>query len=194
MATSKKSSKKAEAGISITEYGRRKGVSHTAVNRAIETGRLVKGFRILANGKKEIIPSIADKEWLENTNPDHWRTKYSTSGGRNATEEHPDETKAARAGTLNAAKQAQAVFTAKLSELEYKKKAGQLVEKDKVYKTLFDFGKELRNELLSIPDRIIDDVLGADNRISAITILYDEIAAVLAKATNWGERQIPAER
>lgn len=192
MATTKK--RKAEEGISITEYGRRKGVSHTAVNRAIESGRLVKGFRVLANGRKEIIPSIADKEWASNTNPDHWASKYSTAGGRTAKEVDPEETKAARSSTLNQAKQAQAVFAAKLSELEYKKKAGQLVEKEKVYKTLFDFGKELRNDLLAIPDRIIDDILGAPNRMDALTLLYDELANVLEKATNWEGREIAAER
>lgn len=186
--------KKKEEPITITEYGRRKGVSHTAVNRAIETGRIVKGLVKLANGRKGIIQSIADKEWAENTNPDHWRSRYTTSGGRNATEVDPDETKAARAGTLNAAKQARAVFDAKLAELEYKKKAGLLVEKDKVYKTLYDFGKELRNELLSVPDRIIDEVLGAENRTKAITLLYDELAAVLAKATNFEDREIAADR
>lgn len=182
-----------EERISLTEYGRRKGVSHTAVRRAIETGRLVKSVSVLANGKTVIDQKLADQEWAQNTDPNHWRT-YSSKGGSNANEVDTAETKAASSAGLNAAKRAKAIFDAKNAELDYKKKAGQLVEKEKVYKALYDWGKELRNELLSIPDRIIDDMLSAPTRNDALTKLHDEISGVLEKLTNVEAREIVTDR
>lgn len=186
--------KKDDGLITITAYGRQKGVSHTAVNRAIEAGRIVKGVVRLANGTKRINPKIADKEWIENTNPDHWRTKYSTQGGRNATEVDPEASKAEGNASLNAAKRAKAILDAKMAELDYRKKAGELVEKKKVYETLYTWGKELRNELLQVPDRVIDEVLGAPGRNEALTRLYDELAAVLDKLTKNEGREIVVDR
>lgn len=183
-----------ELPISITEFGRRKGVSHTAVANAIASGRLVKSVVVLKNGRRGVMPTLADKEWVENTDTTHWRSRYSVNGGSNAEEVDPEQTKASSSAGLNAAKKAKAIYDAKLAELEYKKKSGVLVEKKKVYESLFDFGKELRNELLALPDRVIDDILAAPSRNESLTVLYDGLAKVLEQLTKLEHREIAAER
>ncbi len=187
---SKKQSTSGEKPLSVSEYARRKGVSHTSVFRAIDAGRLVKGLVVLANGKKGIIESIADKEWVENTNTDHHFSRYSVQGGKNATDIDPEETKAQSQNRLQAAKRAKAIFDAKLAELDYKKKAGILVEKDKVYKKLYEFGQVLQSELLAIPDKVIDELLATDNRNEAVAKLYDEIAGVLERLTKYDNAEV----
>ncbi len=176
---------KQQEHLTISEYARRKGVSHTAVFRAIESGRIVKGLVIQANGRKGIIEAVADAEWTANTNSDHHFSRYRTKGGSNATQVDTEETKAQSQSSLQAAKRAKAIFDAKLAELDYKKKSGVLVEREKVYKALYQFGQALRNELQSIPERIIDELLATDNRNEALTKLYDEIAASLDKMTKY---------
>ncbi len=180
---SKKQETASEKPLSFSEYARRKGVSHTAVFRAVNNGRIVKGLVVLANGKKGILESVADKEWKDNTNPDHHFSRYREGGGSNNNEIDPEESKAQSQSTLNAAKRAKAVFDAKLAELEYKKKASILVEKDKVYKKLYDFGQELRNNFLALPDKVIDEILASDSRNEALTVLYDAIAQQLELLT-----------
>ena len=50
-------------GVSIREYARQRGVSHTAVQKAISDERI----KPLPDGT--IDPEAADRQWTENTNP-----------------------------------------------------------------------------------------------------------------------------
>ena len=184
----------AEELLSQRAYADHRGVSHTAVKRAIDSGRLAKSLVLMKNGTKKINKALADKEWVENTNPDHWSAKYSTNGGRNNAQPDPKADEKNPSLTLNHAKRAKAVFDAKLAELEYRKKAGELVEKKKVYETLYGYGKELRNELLAVPDRVIDEVLAAPNRNESLKLLYEELAKTLAKLTEFNDRELVTDR
>jgi phage terminase Nu1 subunit (DNA packaging protein) len=77
------------------------------------------------------------------------------------------------------------VSKAKIAELELKEKEGTLVSKSFVFDQLFAFGNELRNALLSIPDREIDKIIVNHNdRTKAHTILYDAISKELEKLSN----------
>lgn len=59
--------------------------------------------------------------------------------------------------------------------LDLQRKRGALVDKAKVYSALFEIGKEIRLGLQSIPDRVVDAMLAADNRTEAHAILAREI-------------------
>jgi len=73
-----------------------------------------------------------------------------------------------------------AVLKAKILQITYKEKQGQLVSIDKVNTVLFGYGQEIRNAFESIPDRIIDKILAvADKRHEARRILADEIQDTL---------------
>jgi replicative DNA helicase len=69
-----------------------------------------------------------------------------------------------------------------LLDIEIQKQQAILVEKATVYEQLFAFGNEMRNSLLTIPDRIADRVVNASqSRFQVHTIIYDSIADELEK-------------
>ena len=70
---------------------------------------------------------------------------------------------------------------AKFAELELQEKEGALVERALVEAQLFAAGKELRDALLAIPDRIADIVMAAGDRTTVYNTIYDAIAAELQK-------------
>jgi hypothetical protein len=66
---------------------------------------------------------------------------------------------------------------------------GALVQKTKVEQQLFSAGKEIREALLVIPDRITDEVIAAvDNRATVFNIIYNAIAAELEKLADINKR------
>lgn len=73
-----------------------------------------------------------------------------------------------------------AVLKAKILQITYAEKKGQLVPIDKVNTVLFGYGQEIRNAFESVPDRIIDRILAvSDKRHEARRILADEIQDTL---------------
>lgn len=98
--------------------------------------------------------------------------------------------KPAQDETLAAARKAQEVFKAKIAEIDYKKKIGELVSKDDVYKSLFTFGQELRTQFQAIPDRVVDNMLAASSRNEAHIILYEAITKVLENLADIDSRKI----
>lgn len=73
----------------------------------------------------------------------------------------------------------------KLEELE-----DALVRKANVEATLFAFGRQLRNAILSIPSRVIDDILNSNNKVEAINVLTAEITSVLDQYSNFKTIQL----
>lgn len=193
--------------ISIREFARRKGVSDTAVHKHIKNGNIVQAITQLANGRPALFADVAETEWTNAAAGTHAesyqgskrsnRVKVYDTPPQNArfvSDSTQRDQRPADAATLAAAKKAKAVYDAKLVELEYKRKAGDLLEKRKVYETLFSWGQVLRNELLALPDRVIDDVLAQPSRNESLTVLYDAIAAVLQRQTDFTNREIASER
>lgn len=178
--------------LTVTEYAKRRGVSRTAVYKAIKAEKIVKGHYKGDDGYPRIIPEIADQEWSNNYNPAYDRVT-KTGGTPVSVKDRAEATEKGEA-TLAAAKKAKAVYDAKLAELEYKKKAGILVEKDQVYKALFAFGQELRNNLLNIPDRIMPDIRAAVTDSEAHAMLYEAIAKELEKLAEMAQRPLTSDR
>lgn len=73
------------------------------------------------------------------------------------------------------------IAKARIAELELQEKEGSLVLRDRVNEQLFSAGKELRDALLTIPDRITDLIMAADNRTMVHNTIYDAIAEELQK-------------
>lgn len=84
-----------------------------------------------------------------------------------------------------------AVLKAKILQITYKEKQGQLVPIDKVNTVLFGYGQEIRNAFESVPDRIIDKILAvADKRHEARRILADEIQDTLELLADINTREL----
>ena len=86
------------------------------------------------------------------------------------------------------------VARAKLAELKLQEALGELVPLAEVKKNLFTFGAEIRNALQAIPDRIIDNLLAADTRSEAHTILTVAINKALLSLTDIDNRKFTKEK
>lgn len=193
----------AEATVSIRQYAKDRGVSDTAIRKAINAGKIVNG-RVFENGIPRIIPSIADAERaLYEASPTRGKTQTQTP----PTEKKPvkaaanptpppappvvtNEPPKPPAGSLAAARLIQAQIKAKDMELDLRRKTGELVEKKKVYDALFGFGQEIRATFQVIPDRYIDEILAAKSRNEAHGILYKVISDALETLADFGKRDI----
>ena len=83
------------------------------------------------------------------------------------------------------------VLKAKILQITYKEKQGQLVPIDKVNSVLFGYGQEIRNAFESVPDRIIDRILAvAEKRHEARKILVDEIHSTLELLADINTREL----
>lgn len=78
--------------------------------------------------------------------------------------------------------------------LDFKKKQGDLLEKSRVYATLYGFGQELRTALMTLPDRVIDDLLACTDRNVAHHKLLEAIASELERLTDFQTRELTSER
>ena len=81
-----------------------------------------------------------------------------------------------------------AAARARIAELELQEKEGALVSRERINAQLFAAGKELRDTLLAIPDRITDVVMAEDNRAIVHNTIYDAIADALQKLADFQTR------
>lgn len=202
----KKKKKKEKDYISIREYARRRGCSDTAVHKAWKDGHIKDNAFAWAKGKSRklgIYPDIADKHWSKTLDPGKAKNAElaenilnRASGGAGADDPDPGpgaslpgNNKAGGPSTADA-KRVESIYKAKLRELDYKKKSGELIEKEKVYSSLFAAGQELRDAMLSIPDRVIDEILSAGSRNDAHEILRRAIHSELERLTEIQKREV----
>ncbi len=187
--------------VSLREYARRKGVSDTAIRKSIKAGKISLALRTNPkNGRPEINPAIADDEWSRNHNPMQERTTRSGVPNASIHGGQANEAPASASGaysqvgeqTLAAAKRATAVYKAKMSELEYKQKAGQLIDAEKVRRSLYEFGAQVRERVLKVPDLVVDRVLATKTRNEAHIMLMTELNSALESLTseNLGSEKI----
>jgi phage terminase Nu1 subunit (DNA packaging protein) len=121
--------------ISMREFARRKSVHISTVEKAVKTGRIIKDEK---TGKIDF--DTQAENWERNRDISKVRDdKFGSSQKSN---------------DLMQAKTNKEIYTAKLKELEYKKESGKLVEKQTVEFAMFKFCKNIRDNILTIPNRI----------------------------------------
>lgn len=190
----------ASEAISIREYARQRGCSDTAVRKAVDSGKIVRGIIDQHTKRPKILPSIADVEWSSYTNPNYARV--SKSGGNappvppsapivDVSEEEPSAPPARTGGkSLAEIKRLTAEVRLQAEAIELKKKKGELVDKKAVYNALFAMGRELKNNIMNIPDRYIDAILAAPTRNDAHTVLTNALIEALETMTEMQNREI----
>ena len=168
--------------ISQREYARRRGISHTAVQRAVKSGRIS-----TVGGK--IHPARADREWSENT--DHSKPRNRITGrpkhGRPQGEppEPMDfgEAGGAHDGKGNATRYAKAraareLWQAQLVKLELDRQRGTLVRADKVRIAAFNAARGARDQLIALPDRVAAILAATQDADEVRRILEEEIERI----------------
>jgi hypothetical protein len=175
--------------ISQREYARRRGISHVAVQRAVNSGRIsTVGWRI--------DPEQADREWLENTDQSKPRNRIT---GRPKDARPPGEPSrpmdldgagggrsGAQAGYARA-RVAREFYMAQLAKLELERRSGEVVRADEVKVAAFNMTRETKERLRAIPGNVTDAIAATQDVDEVRRILEEEIDRVCREIA-YGER------
>jgi len=183
--------------ISLREFARRLGIGEKTIRDGIKTGKISKGVVYDQNSKPKIQYEIAVKE----VNDVGLGKKVLSVKETIKTKQKPiDDGKdyegdiaTDRVGVLSysAALRVKENYNARIKELEFKEKEGTLVNKQEVYSQLFEFGKEIRSELESLPGRTASKILNCTDMTKITEILALEIRNSLSKLVdNLSEKKI----
>ena len=178
-------------GMSRRAYAAHRGVSHTAVGKAIATGRI----STLPDGT--IDPAVADREWATNTDPAQQRGAHARAlGNATAAETRssapPPGTKPVPAAALRAvdetlresgqepetdpaagggevsflrARMANEVLKAQTAKVRLQKLKGELVDRGRATMLVFDLARRERDAWMNWPPRVAANMaadLGVD--------------------------------
>jgi hypothetical protein len=168
-------------GLSIRAYARHRGVSHVAVKKAIDTGRITP----LSDGT--IDPDTADAQWTQNTLQPRKAaqaavassTKARTAPRENqpAPQREPSEPSApalsAGGTSLLQARTVNEVLKAKLKQVELAEKKDELVDRAKALAHVFKLARNERDAWLNWPARVSGQMasqLGVDPHTMHIAV------------------------
>ena len=158
-------------GLSIRAYAQHRGVSHTAVAKAIKAGRISK------EPDGTIDPAKADAQWARNTlpsqnlNPGASRsapkvatppvsTPVSTAPVANRELQPPLETRAA-APDYQTSRAIREAYAARLAKLEFEERTGKLLNADEVKVKHFNLARLLRDRIQQIPRKVAPQIVAA---------------------------------
>ncbi len=160
--------------LSVSAYARHRGVAHSAVFRAIRTGRITKD----KNGL--IDPEKADAEWIKNTSP---------AQQRHASSEQSVDTSNSSGPNYAQSRAIKEAYHARLAKLAYEEKSATLVRADQVKVAWFNVLRVLRDRTLNLPDRLspllaaeIDPKIIHDLLDSELRQILDDAADTIAKS------------
>jgi len=175
------------------------GGSHTAVRKAIDGGRLV--HSVQRRGTRYFIdPRLADEEWEDQTDPVAQTTEASGPESRDTNGQQlipgvelerpgPSAFASAREEDQKAVlsiKKSQSVrlaYQARLAQLEFERKSGQLERKVDVRMEAGRCGAAVKQALKNMPARLAD-ILAAETDRNAIEDMLDrEVDSVLEELT-----------
>ena len=150
-------------GLSIRAYAQHRGVSHTAVAKAIKAGRI----SVEPDGK--IDPAKADAQWARNTLPSqNLNTSASKPAPKVATPPvstpvatvssrelpPPLETGRISAPDYQTSRAIREAYAARLAKLEYEERTAKLISSDEVEMRTFNLARRLRDRMQTIPRRL----------------------------------------
>lgn len=172
--------------VSLRAFGRMIGVSGEAVRKAIATGRIpAAAVGQQTRGKKAspviINPDLAARGWHENTNPamSHQAGVRRADQAPPGDQQAPPEPPAAGLSAFNRAKTMREAYAAKLAQLEYEEKTGELIRRNEVKVALFNAARQARDRLMQIPDRHAAQLAHEKDQHTVSMILTEEIITAL---------------
>ena len=151
-------------GLSIRAYARHRGVSHVAVKKAIDTGRITP----LADGTLD--PDHADQEWAQNTLISRKKTSETPTANVIKPSQEPAETFSAPPQNSNTsllqARTANEVVKAQTNKIRLAQLKGELVDRSQAIAHVFKLARAERDAWMSWPSRISSQ-MAADLEIDA---------------------------
>ena len=153
--------------VSIRKYAEHRGVSHTAVQKAIRQGR------VHPNSDGKIDVEQADREWARNSSP------------VNAPIEPARAVEAATGGPTYAQSRAvRELYLARLARIEFEERSAKLVSRDEITVAAFTKARTVRDSLLNIPDRVASLLAAETNPVKVHNILSEEIRKALIELSS----------
>lgn len=193
--------------LKISEFEKLTGISNKTITAAIKSGKIPSAYvdrvGVAATAPYYLDPKKAADEWCSKININHQLSRplretllkyistFKPSLAKPYKSDKDTKQTPAPSGvmTMADAQLKERIAKAQIAELELKEKDGTLVSKELVDSELFAAAQEIRNSLLAIPDRIIDQVIAeATSRNKAYNTLYNAIAAELEKLADIGAR------
>lgn len=154
-------------GLSIRAYAQHRGVSHTAVGKAIKAGRIPQ------EPDGTIDPAKADAAWERNTLPSQnlnatakpvetrvattpkvSTREVSTSQVSTPKVSTPLETTRAAAPDYQTSRAIREAYAARLAKLEYEERTGKLISAEDVSVRTFNLARRMRDRMLNLPRRL----------------------------------------
>lgn len=129
-------------GLSIRAYARHRGVSDTAVHKAIRAGR------ITPEPDGTLDPEKADAEWARNTEGPPIGTRRGAAKARGAEETGPGGTSLLQARTVNE------VVKAQTNKVRLARLKGELVDRSQAVAHVFALARAERDAWLNWPARV----------------------------------------
>lgn len=167
------------------------GVTDTAVKKAYKAGKISEGIVYPAGAQPYVLFEVARSEWAKN-----YDETYSARAPKLAKELGTSDaaTPAPQAGSdlegsaatggnasLANAKRLQALLTVKKMEMDLRIRQGELVERRRVNDALFTAGKEIREAVMAIPDRYIDEIMASKTRAEGFNVLHAALTEALER-------------
>jgi hypothetical protein len=149
-------------GLSVRAYAQHRGVSHTAVAKAIKAGR------ISVEPDGTIDPAKADAQWARNTLPSQSlnigakrpAAKVETPPVSTPVSTPPLETRAA-APDYQTSRAIREAYAARLAKLEFEERTGKLLNADEVKVKYFNLARLLRDRIQQIPRKVAPQIVAA---------------------------------
>lgn len=140
------------AALSQRAYARHRGVSHTAVQKAIRDGRIPQR----ADGLVDV--AAADRAWSS--------TPLLTAA-------------AAATSAYGDARTETEIFRGRMARLEYERAAGRLVDRAEVERAAADAGATIQNRVLAVPARLAEQLAAMTDGRAIAALLRDELRRAL---------------
>jgi hypothetical protein len=151
--------------MSQRAYARHRGVALSAVQKAIETGRI----STQPDGK--IDSEQADVEWEQNTR------RHAPPVAKR--EQEDDDASFFGASQYTKARAVREHYQARLAKIEYEERVAKLVPKDEVQVAAFNKFRQFRDHILNIPDRVAAMVAAETEAAKCYEVLATEIRRAL---------------
>jgi len=148
--------------VSLRKYATHRLVSLTAVQKAIQQGRI----KTAPDGKIDL--EQADRDWERNTSPVNAPKRAPRAGGG-----------AAGGPTYAQSRAVREVYLARLAKIEFEERVGKLVSRDEITVAAFTKARTVRDNLLNIPDRVAAVLAAETDPVRMHQILSDEIRKAL---------------
>jgi len=183
--------------MGIRAYARHRNVTPAAVRKAIKSGRITS-----LDGKVD--PAVADRDWAKNTDESKPRNSVSGTPGTlraspapaaaNGRSALPWKTAQPSTGGYSTARAVRESFEARLKELDYKARTGELISRDEARAVVYAMNRRARDLLLAIPDRVSAVIAAMTDAAEIHKLLTEEFRRVCEELAQPFQHDDPVQR